>query len=80
MKVKKVPLEVWNYYYLSIRNANIVIANISKGNSISQTDVDKYVAEVKFLRAFTYFQLVRLWGGVPIRTETNLTDISAKRN
>jgi len=72
--------EVWNYYYLSIRNANIVIANISKGNAISQGDVDNYVAEVKFLRAFTYFQLVRYWGGVPIRTEANLTDIQVKRN
>jgi starch-binding outer membrane protein, SusD/RagB family len=72
--------EVWNYYYLSIRNANIVIANAPKGNAISQADVDKYVAEAKFLRAFTYFQLVRHWGGVPIRTETNLTDIQAKRN
>lgn len=72
--------EVWNYYYLSIRNANIVIANAPKGTSISKTDVDKYVAEAKFLRAFTYFQLVRHWGGVPIRTETNLSDLQAKRN
>lgn len=72
--------EVWNYYYLSIRNANIVIANAPEGTSISQGDIDKYVAEAKFLRAFTYFQLVRHWGGVPIRSEINLTDLQAKRN
>lgn len=72
--------EVWNYYYQSIRNANIVIEYAPKGNAISQADVDKFVAEAKFLRAFTYFQLVRQWGGVPIRTEVNLTEFDAKKN
>lgn len=72
--------EVWNYYYQSIRNANIVIANAPNGKAISQADINKYIAEAKFLRAFTYFQLVRHWGGVPIRTEENLTEIGAKRN
>ena len=61
-------------------NANIVIEYAPKGNSISQADVDKFVAEAKFLRAFTYFQLVRQWGGVPIRTETNLTELETKRS
>ena len=72
--------EVWNYYYQSLRNANIVIDNAPNGNAISQADVDKYIAEVKFLRAFTYFQLVRHWGGVPIRTEANLKEIQTKRS
>ena len=49
----------WNSFYLSIRNANIVIANAPNGSEISQEDIDKNVAEAKFLRAFNYFQLVR---------------------
>ncbi|MFC5412974.1 RagB/SusD family nutrient uptake outer membrane protein [Larkinella bovis] len=70
----------WEAYYLSIRNANLVIKNAPNGKSISKADVTSYVAEAKFLRAFSYFHLVRNWGGVPIRTEANMTEIDAKRN
>ncbi|KAA0992794.1 RagB/SusD family nutrient uptake outer membrane protein [Dyadobacter aurulentus] len=65
---------LWNAFYLSIRNANLVIANAPKGNAISEADVKKYVAEAKFLRAFNYFQLVRNWAGVPLRTEANMLE------
>jgi hypothetical protein len=71
---------IWNLFYLSIRNANLVIKNAPNGTSISKADVDKYVAEAKFLRAFNYFHLVRNWNGVPIRTEANMNDLAAKRN
>jgi hypothetical protein len=64
---------LWNAFYLSIRNANLVILNAPKGSAISEADIKKYVAEAKFLRAFNYFQLVRNWAGVPLRTEQNMT-------
>ena len=67
---------LWNAFYLSIRNANLVIKNAPKGNSISQENIDKYVAEAKFLRAFNYFQLVRNWAGVPLRTELNMEEVN----
>lgn len=70
----------WEGFYLSIRNANLVIKNAPNGKSISKANIDKYLAEAKFLRAFNYFHLVRNWGGVPIRTEANMTEINAKRN
>ena len=65
---------LWNAFYLSIRNANLVIANAPKGDAISEADIKKYVAEAKFLRAFNYFQLVRNWAGVPLRTEANMLE------
>jgi hypothetical protein len=65
--------DLWNAFYLSIRNANLIILNAPKGTSISEADVKKYVAEAKFLRAFNYFQLVRNWAGVPLRTEDNMS-------
>lgn len=71
---------LWNAFYLSIRNANLVIQNAPKGKSISQADISKYVAEAKFMRAFNYFQLVRNWAGVPLRTEANMTEIDLKRS
>lgn len=63
----------WSDFYLCIRNANLVIANAPKGSAISEADVARYVGEARFLRAFSYFQLVRNWGGVPLRTEENMT-------
>lgn len=70
----------WNSFYLSIRNANLVIKNAPEGTAISQEDIDKYVAEAKFLRALCYFDLVRNWSGVPLRTEDNLEQIDLERS
>ncbi|WPP48018.1 RagB/SusD family nutrient uptake outer membrane protein [Catalinimonas niigatensis] len=70
----------WNAFYESIRNANLVIQNAPDGTSISQEEVDGFVAEAKFLRALAYFDLVRNWGGVPLRTEENMTDINVSKS
>ena len=70
----------WTLLYLGIRNANLVIQNAPKGSSISKADIDKYVSEAKFLRAYQYFWLVRNWGGVPLRTEANLNEPNIKRS
>ncbi|WP_256009044.1 RagB/SusD family nutrient uptake outer membrane protein [Desertivirga xinjiangensis] len=72
--------QAWTQFYQSIRNSNLVIKNAPKGKAIDKADIDKFVAEAKFMRAFAYFQLVRNWGGVPIRTEANMSEIDAKRN
>ncbi len=71
---------LWNVFYLSIRNANLVIQNAPKGKSISKDDISKYIAEAKFMRAFNYFQLVRNWAGVPLRTEANMTEKDLKKS
>ncbi|CCH56001.1 RagB/SusD domain protein [Fibrisoma limi BUZ 3] len=72
--------QMWDLFYLSIRNANLVIANAPKGASLSEADKARFVAEARFMRALTYFFLVRNWAGVPIRTEANMTEMSLKRN
>lgn len=71
---------LWNAFYLSIRNANLVVRNAPLGNAISAADVSRYVAEAKFMRAFNYFQLVRNWSGVPLRTEANMNEIDLKKS
>lgn len=70
----------WNAFYQSIRNANLIIKNAPEGTNISQADIDKYVAEAKFLRALAYFDLVRNWGGVPLRTELTLDVIDLPKS
>src|SRR5690606_26290871 len=70
----------WNAFYLSIRNANLVIANGPIGNSVSQEEIDEYVAEAKFMRAWNYFNLVRNWAAVPLRTEANMEDLGLEKS
>ncbi|MFN4146566.1 MAG: RagB/SusD family nutrient uptake outer membrane protein [Runella sp.] len=72
--------QMWDLFYLSIRNANLVIRNAPNGKSISTADKNRFVAEAKFLRALTYFFLVRNWGGVILRTEANMTEQNLKRS
>lgn len=68
--------EIWKSFYLSIRGANLVIQNSPAGSD----KIDVFIAEARFLRAFVYFQLVRNWGGVPLRTEENMAEISVSKS
>src|SRR5690606_1537874 len=57
------------------RNANLVILNSPEGD-----EYDALIAEARFLRAFSYFQLVRNWGDVPLRTEETMNDKDLARS
>ncbi len=65
---------IWNAFYVAIRNANLVIGNAPNSTVLTTDQKNRYLAEAKFLRAFTYFQLVRGWSGVPLHTEENLSE------
>lgn len=70
----------WNSFYLAIRNANLVIANAPKGKSLNPEQLNYYLAEARYLRALAYFDLVRNWAGVPLRTENTMTQIDLPRS
>ncbi|MFN3377902.1 MAG: RagB/SusD family nutrient uptake outer membrane protein [Runella zeae] len=59
---------VWRDLYQSINSANIVIQATPNVASVSEADKNAIVAEARFLRAFNYYNLVRNYGGVPLRT------------
>ncbi len=61
----------WISMYQTIQRANIVLNRIDGVSGLDNTLKAKRKGEVKFLRALTYFNLVRIWGDVPlILTET----------
>ncbi|WP_339865399.1 RagB/SusD family nutrient uptake outer membrane protein [uncultured Algoriphagus sp.] len=66
--------ERWNSFYQGIRNANLVIEKAPLSELLTRDEMNSYHAEAKFLRALTYFDLVRNWGGVPLRTDLNSND------
>ncbi len=59
----------WNALYVPISRANTILDAI-ESVSFSSADVKaQYIAEVKFIRAFMYYNLVKEFGGVPLVTE-----------
>jgi hypothetical protein len=57
--------KVWQQLYYGINKANIAIDNIP-GISMDTTTSARLVRESKFIRALLYFNLVRLYGDVPL--------------
>lgn len=63
---------VWTNFYQAIRDCNIGINGISGATEMNEQQIASYIGELKFLRAFCYFQLVQFWDAIPLRTENNL--------
>lgn len=63
----------WTELYAAIARANSVLVNIDniKDESLTTERRQQIIGEALFLRAFHYYQLVSLWGGVPIERYSN---------
>lgn len=60
----------WKNGYLVIRYSNYLIAQLPNYvATLTQAKVDRWIAEARFIRAYTYFALVKRYGGVPITTQ-----------
>ncbi|MFD2934242.1 RagB/SusD family nutrient uptake outer membrane protein [Spirosoma flavum] len=57
---------VWTGAYRVIHRANVVIDNSATSTGLTATVAAQAVGEAKFLRAWSYFELVSMWGGVPL--------------
>jgi starch-binding outer membrane protein, SusD/RagB family len=56
----------WGNTYAAIKNCNLFMDNISLAKNIDPLLVGRFTDEVRFIRAYLYFDLLRYWGGVPI--------------
>lgn len=65
----------WQNSYTLIARANSIITSITNAQ-ISDNLKKQFTGEAKVLRALSYFNLVRLYGGVPLVTEP-VSDIDA---
>ena len=65
----------WSTLYSAINRANAVLDNVPLITDINEDVRTRILADAHFLRALAYFQLVRGWGAVPIRTKES-TDLS----
>jgi len=58
----------WNYCYLLIRASNDFLENVENVSEMDETLKKKLISEMKTIRAFSYINLVMLFGDVPLIT------------
>lgn len=53
-------------FWQGIRDCNIFLENIPGVRDMDQTEIDRWAAEVKFLKAYYHYNLLRMYGPIPI--------------
>ncbi len=59
----------WKASYAGIFRANLILSKIDDPTDYAANKKEQLIGESKFLRAYFYFDLVRIFGGVPKVTE-----------
>lgn len=69
----------WSALYTPIVRANLILSAIDNITFGSEDTKKQYIAELKFIRAYMYYNLVREFGDVPLVTErlTALEQVAA---
>ncbi len=68
----------WRDYYIIINRANAILTNIEKADTAIVKNKARHIGEAKFLRALAYFDLVRIFGDVPMVTAGNTIEEAYK--
>jgi len=59
----------WSDSYRAIRDCNIFLENVDKVPDVEETEKRRWISEVKFLKAFYHFYLIRMYGPIPLIKE-----------
>jgi starch-binding outer membrane protein, SusD/RagB family len=65
------PGETWVQEYAHIRKCNLAIAGLTNSTTINKGVKDQLLGEARFLRAFGFFNLLNLFGAVPLTLSVN---------
>jgi starch-binding outer membrane protein, SusD/RagB family len=61
--------DLWTTHYAIIKDANFILKKLNEATILTDAQKSALIGESRFMRAYAYFQLVQLYGDVPIRTE-----------
>jgi starch-binding outer membrane protein, SusD/RagB family len=67
----------WNFCYSGVNTANRLIyqfTSLVSSGQVSQEAADAYIAELQSVRGFFYWQLIDLYGNIPLVTDFASTD------
>jgi len=77
------PFDVWGQRYSAIRKCNHMLVNLAT-SSFTDDFKNRVASEVRFIRAYMYFDLVRRYGDVPLIVElqdvNNLAEMQVPRD
>jgi hypothetical protein len=62
------PASYWNDYFQGVFRANVLLSKLPDVPMDENTRT-RFIAETKALRGYFYFQLVRMFGNIPLMTE-----------
>lgn len=70
----------WENNYKLIFKANFYLDNVKPLGDFDQAQIDGFVAQAKFIRAFAYSQLAVFFGDIPLQlsSQTTVTNLRAK--
>ncbi|MBC3539915.1 RagB/SusD family nutrient uptake outer membrane protein [Rufibacter sediminis] len=67
----------WRAYYAAVYRCNVLLSKLEGIDWGTQANLKAtYEAETRFLRAYLYFDMVRLWGNIPLLTEPSAENIA----
>lgn len=71
----------WRRFYAVIAQCNLALSKLpgipALDNRYARSEMKLDIAQVRFIRAFTYFYIVRVWGDVPLITAPFTGDFTA---
>ena len=68
--------EAWTYYYQGVYRCNVFLQKMDQIDWEGNDELRmQYEAETKFIRAYLYFDMVRIWGNIPLLTEPSAANI-----
>ncbi|OQP61183.1 carbohydrate-binding protein SusD [Niastella vici] len=66
----------WTDYYKAIFRANMLLTHLDQVNWEGNDNLRKtYESEARFIRAYCYFDMVRLWGNIPLVTKPTTENV-----
>lgn len=65
---------IWADIYQAINRVNYMLYKLDNVRFLSDPEMRDYQGQLRFLRALHYFNLVRLYGGVPLKLLPSLND------
>lgn len=62
--------DIWSQLYVTINRVNVIIEKLPGVPGLDANERDDLLGQAYFIRALSYHNLVKLWGGVPLRLTT----------
>lgn len=67
----------WSFYYSGIKACNLFLAGIDQNQTLGTDVIARMKGEVRFIRAWHHFNLMKWWGAVPLLSQ-DITPDQAK--